>query len=366
MSMSLSVGIVGLPNVGKSTLFNALLRHQQALAANYPFATIEPNTGIVPVPDERLEQLAAVVEKEEKLEPGAVPLKAATIEFVDIAGLVKGAAEGEGLGNQFLANIRECDLICHVLRTFKDPDVVVTGKLNPVEDLATVRSELILKDLETVEKQEKEIFKSSSSATKGAYEKALKFLNKGKMMSWVEWNDKEWSWLKTLNLLTAKPEIFVLNASEDQLGKTDVVALAKEIGAKVEDVVVISAKVESELAVLSVQDQKDYLKDLGLESSGIERMAQAAYRKLNLISFLTAGVKEIRAWTVKKGTAAVEAAGVIHSDFEANFIKAKVIFWEEFVSLGGWKRAAQAGKVRQEGRKYQVSDGDVIEFMVGK
>jgi len=324
------------------------------------------------VPDERLKKLAETIEKEEKLSPGSVPLKPATIEFVDIAGLVKGAAEGEGLGNRFLAHIRETDLICHVLRAFPDPDVVVTGELDPVEDLNTVRSELALKDLETVSKQEKEVKSLRSQEVMRTYEKALQTLDQGRMISSVEWAEKEENWLKGLHLLTAKPEVFVINVGEEQL--TQLLASSPSVveagfqlpGVPEEDVVYISAKVESELAVLSDQDEKDYLADLGLSQSGIERMAKIAYRKLNLISFLTAGVVEARAWAIKKDVSAQEAAEVIHTDFADKFIKAKICKFEDFVRLGGWKAAAEAGKVRQEGREYEIEDGDVVEFMVGK
>ena len=364
--MKLSVAIVGLPNVGKSTLFNALLKRQQALAANYPFATIEPNVGIIEVPDERLAKLAEVVEKEEGLEKGRVPLKPATIEFVDIAGLVAGAAKGEGLGNQFLAHIRECDLICHVLRAFEDADVVVTGKLDPVEDLQIVRAELILKDLETIQKQEKEVRKLGNPIITTTYAKVLKFLNEGKMLSQMEWSEKEQEWLKTLNLLTLKPEIFAVNVSESQLAKINAQDYAARIGTSNKNIIIICAKAEAELSVLSFEDQKAYLEDLGLKQSGVEAMAQVAYQKLGLISFLTAGVKEVRAWTIPQGALAVKAAGVIHSDFEKKFIKAKVINWQDFVKYGGWEKAADMGKIRQEGRGYLIQDGEVVEFMVGK
>ena len=273
--MSLSVAIVGLPNVGKSTLFNALLKRQQALAANYPFATIEPNVGIVEVPDERLAKLAQVVEKEEGLEAGKVPLKPATIQFIDIAGLVAGAAKGEGLGNQFLAHIRECDLICHVLRAFEDPDVVVTGKLDPFEDLQTVRTELILKDLETAEKAQNSKFKAQNDSVKlkAILEKVKSFLDDGKMLNTMEFTDQELELIKPLCLLTIKPEIFVVNVSEDQIQNTKY-QIPNTISSG--DVVYISAKIESELSSLDEVDQQAYLADLGLRQSGIEQMAQVA------------------------------------------------------------------------------------------
>ena len=368
--MSLSVGIVGLPNVGKSTLFNALLKRQQALAANYPFATIEPNVGIVEVPDERLAKLAEVVEKNEKLEQGSVPKKPATIEFYDIAGLVAGASQGEGLGNQFLAHIRETDLICHVLRAFEDSDVVVTGKMDPSEDLETVRTELILKDMETVKKAKEAKLKVQSvkekEAIQNAYKKVEEALNEGKMLNTVEFTDKELEIVQPLCFLTIKPEIYAVNLSEDQLLTKTEKNIHEKLGVLASDMVYISAKLEAQLSDLSENEQKEYLSEMGLDKSGIEEMAKVAYDKLGLISFLTAGVIEARAWTIKKGTNAQEAAGVIHTDFSKKFIKAQVINWEKFVELGGWKNAREQGKVRQEGRDYFMQDGDVVEFMIGK
>lgn len=366
--MSLSVGIVGLPNVGKSTLFNALLKRQIALAANYPFATIEPNVGIVEVPDERLVKLAEIVEKEENLEKGKIPLKPATIEFYDIAGLVKGASKGEGLGNKFLAHIRETDLICHTLRAFKDSEVVVTGKMDPIEDLETVRMELILKDMETIEKAQNAKVKDQNQKlkVKAVLDKVQNFLEKGEMLNIIEFSQDELEIVKPLCLLTTKPEIFVINVSEDQLTKKPETNYAQKLGVSVSDVVFICAKIEAELSELDEKEQKMYLEDLGLKQSGIELMAQAAYRKLDLISFLTVGEIEAKAWTIKKGTLAPAAASVIHTDFEKNFIKANVVSYETFVSLGGWKNCKEKGKVRQEGRDYEMKDGDVTEFMIGK
>jgi ribosome-binding ATPase len=366
--MALSVGIVGLPNVGKSTLFNALLKRQQALAANYPFATIEPNVGIVEIPDKRLKKLAQVVEQEENLNSGKIPLKPATIEFYDIAGLVAGASKGEGLGNQFLAHIRETDLICHVLRAFADDDVVLTGKLDPTDDLQTVRTELILKDLETVEKSKK--IKARNIKEKQKIEKVLKkleqVLSEGKMLNTVEFSDEEREIIKPMCLLTTKPELFVINVSDEEIANFDKNNIADKLGVSASDVIIICAKMEAELADFDEIEQKDYLEGYGLNKSGIERMAQAAYKKLQLISFLTVGEIEARAWTVKNGTNAQNAAGVIHTDFAKNFIKAQVIDWLLFIELGGWKKARELGKVRQEGRDYIMKDGDVVEFMIGK
>lgn len=366
--MSLSVGIVGLPNVGKSTLFNALLKRQVALAANYPFATVEPNTGMAQVPDSRLAQLAKVVKQNTNVDP---PLKPAMIEFVDIAGLVAGASKGEGLGNKFLANIRETDLICHVLRAFEDSDVVLTGKMNPQDDLDTVRTELILKDLETVEKNQKTRIKDQKEKKlrDQVFPKLIKTLEDGKMANLLEFTKEELQTVvKPLSLLTLKPEIFVINVSEDQLGNVDQIldkfTTDTQIGKQ--NIVFISAKIESELAELDIEERLEYMAELGIKISGIEQMAQVAYHKLGLISFLTAGEIECKAWTIHKGDTAPVAAGVIHTDFAKKFIKAKVLSWQEFVEFQGWKKAAEAGRVRQEGKDYQIKDGDVVEFMIGK
>ena len=358
-SSKLAVGIVGLPNVGKSTLFNALLKRQVALAANYPFATVEPNVGIVEVPDNRLTQLAKTVEKEAGLEEGKVPLVPATIKFVDIAGLVKGASGGEGLGNQFLAHIREVDLICHVLRVFPDPDVLITGSLNPVDDLDTVRTELMLKDLESLSKAKNSKIKIDNIKEKQFREQTIdkikQALEQGKMANSVRLSDLEQEIIGPLQLLTNKPEIYALNVSENQLSN---ISLPPGIDPK--DTTIISARIESELSNLSKEDQDVYLKELGLELSGIERMASLAYKKLDLISFLTAGVKEVRAWTISNGSTAQAASGVIHTDFIKHFIKAIVMNYEDYITTGGWKQAREQGKVRQEGKEYIVTDGDVI------
>lgn len=387
--MSLSVGIVGLPNVGKSTLFNALLKRQLALSANYPFCTIEPNVGKVPVPDCRLIEIAKVTEEAEKLAKGSIPIKYAQIEFLDIAGLVAGASKGEGLGNKFLAYIREVDLICHVMRAFVDDDVVVTGKLDPMEDLATIRMELILKDIETVEKA-KSAKLPTSLKLRGAgkiltikekqiieniYKKVEEILNSGKMLNTVEFSEDEMEIIRPLCLLTIKPEIFVVNVGEEDLINFPTIPLKSDGGMSAffhkegltqNDVCYISAKIEAEMAEFSEEEQRDYLVELGLEKSGIERMAQVAYKKLGLISFLTVGQIEARAWQIRKGTLAPQAAGTIHTDFAKKFIKAKVVNYKDFIELGGWKNCAEKGKVRQEGKDYEVKDGDIIEFMIGK
>jgi hypothetical protein len=287
---------------------------------------------------------------------------------VDIAGLVKGAAEGEGLGNKFLANIRETSLICHVLRAFEDDDVVLTGQLDPYEDLQTVRMELILKDMETVQK-------SQETRTKDQKEKKLKEIalakliqvfDRGQMANTTEFSDDELEVVvKPLHLLTMKPEIFVINVSEEQLVDGLKSDFHEKIHVPSDNVVYISAKIESELASLTQEDQEMYLSDLGLTMSGIEQMANVAYQKLNLASYLTAGTIEVRAWTIKKGMTAQEAAGVIHTDFSKKFIKANVITFDNFVQFDGWKKAREVGKVRLEGKEYVVQDGDVIEFAIG-
>ncbi len=311
---------MGLPNVGKSTLFNALLKKQVALAANYPFATIEPNVGVVPVPDKRLEKLAETVEKEIASRSLAmtkrVPIVPATVKFVDIAGLVKGASQGEGLGNKFLAHIREVDAICYVLRDFSDENVIRAGSTDPQSDLELLRLELELADAQALENR-----------------KARK---------------KEID--EPLPLLRDKPEIVVFNTDENKLNGE---------GLR------ISAKLEEELAVMSAEEQKQYLAGLGVSESGLEKVIKKAYEILGLQSFLTAGEIEVRAWTIKRGTKAPQAAGVIHGDFEKHFIKADCVNYEDFINCGGWVKCRELGKVRTEGREYEMRDGDVVEFKVG-
>lgn len=365
--MNLSVGIVGFPNVGKSTLFNALLKKQIALAANYPFATIDPNTGIAEVPDTRLPILAKIV--------NTTVIKPATVEFVDIAGLVRGASKGEGLGNQFLSHIRETDAICHVLRAFSDENVIREGAKEPASDLTDIRTELQLADLATLEKQ-KEPKGGADKDAAAKWEHVKKFkkgLENAQNISDLFSSDvvqafQEKQTAKELNLLTAKPEIFAINVGENEL-KTEIGKIAdwaKTLGVRPEQIVIISAKIESEIAVLSAEDQALYLAELGLEQSGLERLAAVAYQTLKLQSFLTAGEKEVRAWTIRQGTTAPQAAGVIHTDFEKNFIMAKVAVYDDFVQHRGWAGLKTAGKVRQEGRDYVMQEGDVVEFAIGK
>ena len=331
-----------MANVGKSTLFNALLKKQAALAANYPFATIEPNIGIVPVPDARLARLAEVTKNEEKMD-SLPPIKPATVEFVDIAGLVKGASEGEGLGNKFLSHIREVDIICHVVRYFTDPDIIhVAGSVDPGRDREIIETELILADLQTLEKQKDK-----------KYEALIAALNTGKLARNVVTDPDE---VRELQLLTMKPMLLVANISESQIPQLPQIPQMD---------LAICAETESQLAGLSEQEQKEYLKSLGLEQSGLDRLIQKAYETLGLISFLTTGVIESRAWTIRLGMTSLMAAGVIHTDFEKKFIKADVVAFEDFISNGGWKKSREEGKVRSEGREYLMRDGDVVEFKVG-
>ncbi len=350
--MALSIGIVGLPNVGKSTLFTALTK-RSGLAANYPFATIEPNVGVVDVPDERLGALAMIVDPAR-----IVP---ATVEFVDIAGLVKGANEGEGLGNQFLANIRETNAICEVVRYFADPDVVhVDGRVDPAGDVETIQTELVLADLGTLERQiprlEKESRKDAEAAAMLAVAKRLAaWLDEGHRAADMEMSEGEAAAAKGLFLLTMKPVIYVANVDEDELGERPASLAGQEP-------IPICAKIEAELAELDADEAAEYLESLGLERSGLERLAQVAYDTLGLQSFFTAGPKEVRAWTVRKGAKAPEAAGVIHSDFERGFIKAEVASYEDFVELGGEAGCRAEGRLRIEGRDYVMRDGDVCHF----
>ena len=350
--MSLSIGIVGLPNVGKSTLFTALTR-KGGLAANYPFATIDPNVGIVDVPDARLQKLAEIVN------PGRI--MPATVEFVDIAGLVKGANEGEGLGNQFLANIRNTDAICEVVRYFKDPDVIrVEGRVNPDEDVDIIQTELILADLGTIEralpKLEKEAKRDKDLQPKLNVAKRLQeWLNEGNRAADMEMTDEERLAARDLFLLTMKPILYVANVDEDML--TEPVPVINGVQS-----IPVCAGVEAELADLDPEEAAEYLESLGLEHSGLETLAQAAYKLLGLQSYFTAGPMEVRAWTVRIGAKAPEAAGVIHSDFERGFIKAEVASYNDYVELGGESGCKTAGKLRIEGKEYVVEDGDVMHF----
>jgi len=345
--------------VGKSTLFNALLKKQAALAANYPFATVEPNIGVVPVPDERLHKLAEVIKTVESL-TDLPPLKPAIVEFVDIAGLVKGAAKGEGLGNKFLAHIREVNLIVQLLRDFGDNEIVREGSVDPKTDYEVVTEELILKDLETVEK----IRKAKSQRNKTREEekrgvvlgKLYQGLDQGKRAKEVL-SEIELETIKDLCLLTAKEEIKVFNVSEEDK------RLKEEVGES--EGLVICAKMEEDLAGFSEQEREDYLRSAGIKETGLEKLIGVAYKKLNLISFLTAGEIEVRAWTISRGTKAPQAAAVIHTDFEKKFIKAKVCDYADFITLGGWKKCTEKGKVRFEGKEYEMREGDIAEFMIG-
>jgi GTP-binding protein YchF len=360
----LRLGIVGLPNVGKSTLFNALTS-ARALVANYPFATIEPNTGIVQVPDPRLDTLAEIVKPER-----TVP---AVVEFVDIAGLVKGASEGEGLGNQFLANIREVDAIVQVVRCFDDPDVQhVMGKVDPVRDREIINIELGLADLASVEKRLEKTARAAKSGDAQArleqqlLERLQRTLADGKPARLIVPTDAEAATYRSFNLLTAKPVLYAANVAESDLvaGNRFVDQLRAALAADQEtaEVVTFSAKVEAELAELAPEDRREFLESLGLRESGLDRLAHAAYHLLGLQSYFTAGEKEVRAWTVHRGDTAPVAAGAIHSDFEKGFIRAETVAFGDFVRVGGWKPAREQGLARAEGRNYVVQDGDVMLF----
>jgi GTP-binding protein YchF len=361
----LRAGIVGLPNVGKSTLFNALTAQTSALAANYPFATIEPNVGVVPVPDERLEPLAKIVK--------TTMLIPATVEFLDIAGLVRGASKGEGLGNQFLANIRETDAVIQVVRCFEDENVIhVEGSVDPRRDIETIQIELALADLAGLERRRERVQKTLKSGDKAAraemdvIEKLLPALAEGLPARTVALDAAEQTIARTLFLLTMKPTIYAANVDEATLAAPDAnphVRVVRELAAaEAAEVVVICAQLEAELVELAVEDRLSYLHSLNVQSSGVDTLIKSAYRLLGLMSFLTAGEKEVRAWTIPRGTRAPQAAGTIHTDIERGFIRAEVVSYEALLRAGSYAAAREQGLLRLEGKEYVMQEGDVVHF----
>ena len=354
--MSLSIGIVGLPNVGKSTLFN-LLTKKGVEAANYPFCTIDPNVGVVKVPDFRLNKLAEV-SKPKKIIP-------TTIEFVDIAGLVAGAHKGEGLGNQFLAHIRECDAICEVIRDFKDGNIIhVNGEINPAGDKETINMELIFADLASIEKRLDKTRREAKSGDKELIsnlvilERIFTHLSAGKAARELEFEEEDAIFVKTLNLLTIKPILYLLNVDENTAD--DVLPGTNE------EIIKVNVKLEEEIVNLPESEQAEYIKELGLEQSGLDRLIQSAYRLLGLDTFFTTGPDETRAWTIKNGSKAPIAAGEIHTDFIKGFIRAEVITWDKFVECGSEAKARELGLIRTEGKDYVIKDGDVCNFLINR
>ncbi|EOG9013693.1 redox-regulated ATPase YchF [Staphylococcus pseudintermedius] len=361
--MALTAGIVGLPNVGKSTLFNAITK-AGALAANYPFATIDPNVGIVEVPDTRLTQLEAIVNPKR-----TVPT---TFEFTDIAGIVKGASKGEGLGNKFLSHIREVDAICQVVRAFDDENVThVAGRVNPIEDIEVINMELVLADLESVEKRLPRLEKMAKQKDKTAVNEVRiltrikETLENGQPVRSLEFNDEDQKYVNQAQLLTSKSMLYIANVGEDEISdvENDKVKAIREYAAQEDsEVIVISAKIEEEIATLDEEDKAMFLEELGIEEPGLNRLIRKTYDLLGLATYFTAGVQEVRAWTFKEGMTAPQCAGIIHTDFERGFIRAEVTSYEDFVAHNGEQGAKEAGKMRLEGKDYIMQDGDVVHF----